>query len=46
VKEFLREWYTRIGYRPVRTGRLADAYPLLAPQLATSCDFVTYRKIL
>ncbi|HEY6747720.1 MAG TPA: GNAT family N-acetyltransferase [Mycobacteriales bacterium] len=46
VKEFLREWYTHIGYRQVRTGRLADIYPTLEPQLATPCDFVIYRKIL
>lgn len=46
VKEFLRDWYTRIGYRQIRTDRLADAYPGLQPQLATPCDFVIYRKIL
>ena len=46
VKEFLREWYTRIGYRQVRTGRFADAYPALEPQLATPCDFVSYHKTL
>jgi GNAT superfamily N-acetyltransferase len=46
VKEFLREWYTRIGYRPVRTARLADDYPALAPLLATPCDFVVYHKPL
>ena len=46
VKEFLREWYTRIGYRRVRTDRFADAYPALQPQLATPCDFVIYHKSL
>jgi GNAT superfamily N-acetyltransferase len=46
VKEFLREWYTRIGYRRIRTDRFADAYPELQPQLATPCDFVIYRKSL
>jgi GNAT superfamily N-acetyltransferase len=46
VKEFLRGWYTRAGYRPVRTGRFADAYPHLQPQLATPCDFVIFHKIL
>ena len=46
VKEFLRAWYTRIGYRHVRTDRLADAYPALQPQLATPCDFVIYHKTL
>jgi GNAT superfamily N-acetyltransferase len=46
VKEFLREWYTRIGYRPVRRADLADDYPALAPLLATPCDFVVYHKPL
>ncbi|MEV1130207.1 GNAT family N-acetyltransferase [Agromyces sp. NPDC049794] len=43
-KEFLRDWYTRIGYREVRTGHLAELYPELAPLLATTCDLVVYRK--
>jgi GNAT superfamily N-acetyltransferase len=46
VKEFLRGWYTRLGYRQVRTGRLADAYPALQPQLATPCDFAIFHKQL
>ena len=46
VKEFLRGWYTRIGYRKVRTEPFADAYPALQPQLATPCDFVIYHKTL
>jgi GNAT superfamily N-acetyltransferase len=46
VKEFLHGWYTRIGYRKVRTGRLSDAYPELQPQLATPCDFAIYHKQL
>ncbi|BCB91286.1 GNAT family N-acetyltransferase [Phytohabitans suffuscus] len=46
VKDFLREWYTRIGYRPVRTASLADDFPGLAPLLATPCDFVIYHKPL
>jgi GNAT superfamily N-acetyltransferase len=46
VKEFLREWYTRIGYQRVRTGRLDEAYPELQPRLATACDFVVYHKAL
>ena len=43
-KEFLRAWYTRIGYRPVRTGQFEESYPELAPLLATPCDFVIYHK--
>ena len=46
VKEFLREWYTRIGYRHVRTGVLAEAYPALQPHLATPCDFLVFHKAL
>jgi GNAT superfamily N-acetyltransferase len=46
VKEFLREWYTRIGYRRVRTGRLEDEYPELVPRLATPCDFAIFHKSL
>jgi GNAT superfamily N-acetyltransferase len=45
-KEFVRGWYTRIGYRQVRTAPLADAHPALESQLATPCDVVIYRKIL
>lgn len=45
-KEFLKAWYTRIGYRPVRTGQFEESYPGLAPSLATPCDFVIYQKTL
>lgn len=45
-KEFLKAWYTRLGYRPVRTGQVEDSYPELAPLLATPCDFVIYHKSL
>ncbi|MGH9211683.1 MAG: GNAT family N-acetyltransferase [Acidimicrobiales bacterium] len=45
-KVFLHDWYTRIGYRPVRTGIIEEAYPQLAPLLATPCDFVVYHKPL
>jgi GNAT superfamily N-acetyltransferase len=45
-KELLRAWYGRIGYRFVRTGRIDDDYPHLAPQLATACDFEIYEKPL
>jgi GNAT superfamily N-acetyltransferase len=46
AKEFLHAWYTRIGYEPARRGDLGDAYPHLAPLLATPCDFVIYEKPL
>jgi GNAT superfamily N-acetyltransferase len=46
AKEFLAAWYTRIGYRVARTGTIDEAYPALAPLLATPCDFVIYQKDL
>jgi GNAT superfamily N-acetyltransferase len=46
TKVFLAAWYTRIGYRVARTGAIEEAYPALAPLLATPCDFVIYHKRL
>lgn len=46
TKQFLAEWYSRIGYRIARTGTIDEVYPELAPLLATPCDFVIYRKDL
>ena len=46
TKQFLADWYSRIGYRVARTGTIDELYPELAPLLATPCDFVTYRKEL
>ena len=43
-KEFLAQWYTRIGYTVFRTGSTDEFYPQLTPLLATPCDFVVYRK--
>jgi GNAT superfamily N-acetyltransferase len=45
-KQFLADWYSRIGYRVARTGTIDELYPDLAPLLATPCDFVIYRKEL
>jgi ribosomal protein S18 acetylase RimI-like enzyme len=45
-KEFLKAWYSRIGYRRVRTGRIEASHPDLAPHLATPCDVVVYHKAL
>jgi ribosomal protein S18 acetylase RimI-like enzyme len=45
-KVFLAGWYARIGYRVQRTGAIEEAYPALAPLLATPCDFVIYGKPL
>jgi GNAT superfamily N-acetyltransferase len=46
TKEFLHAWYTRLGYRPVRSGTIEESYPQLAPLLATPTDFVIYHKDL
>jgi ribosomal protein S18 acetylase RimI-like enzyme len=45
-KKLLHDWYTRLGYRVVRTGDIDERYPALAPLLATPCDFVVYHKKL
>ena len=45
-KQRLDGWYTRLGYRPVRSGTAEETHPTLAPLLATPCDFVTYQKVL
>ena len=45
-KQFLSEWYSRIGYREVRRGTLGEIYPELEPLLATRCDLVVFRKVL
>jgi GNAT superfamily N-acetyltransferase len=46
VKDFLRNWYTRIGYRETGTGRFDEEFPELQQRLATPCDFVIFRKPL
>ncbi|SDF75064.1 Acetyltransferase (GNAT) domain-containing protein [Lentzea fradiae] len=46
VKEFLRAWYTRLGYRVVHVGDFTRDYPALAPHLACPCDFLVFRKDL
>jgi len=46
AKQFLAEWYDRLGYRVTRRADLAEDYPHLAPSLATPCDFLSYRKEL
>jgi GNAT superfamily N-acetyltransferase len=45
-KQFLRDWYARLGYRPFRRTRLAELYPELEPLLATPCDLLVFRKPL
>lgn len=45
-KQFLADWYARIGYREVRRGPLGDLYPELEPLLATPCELVVSQKSL
>ena len=45
-KELLAAWYSRIGYRRVRTGSIEVTHPELAPLLATPCDVDVYEKPL
>lgn len=45
-KEFLKAWYARRGYRISHTRRFDDAYPRLAPLLATPCDLEIHQKSL
>ncbi|MEV5713329.1 GNAT family N-acetyltransferase [Amycolatopsis mediterranei] len=45
-KQFLAEWYGRLGYRVTHRADLAEDHPHLAPSLATPCDFLIYRKDL
>jgi GNAT superfamily N-acetyltransferase len=46
TKEFLKGWYTRRGYRIMGRRQVADAYPHLAPLLATPCELTLYEKPL
>jgi GNAT superfamily N-acetyltransferase len=45
-KEFLKGWYGRSGYRIIHTGSIDDAYPHLAPLLATPCNLEIHEKPL
>jgi GNAT superfamily N-acetyltransferase len=45
-KEFLDEWYRRMGYEVIRRTSVDDLQPELAPLLATPCEFVVYEKAL
>jgi len=45
-KEFLKIWYTRIGYRPQASEPLDLLHPELVPELATECDFTVWHKPL
>ena len=43
-KEFLAQWYGRMGYTAHSTGSADELYPSLSPLLATPCEFIIYRK--
>jgi GNAT superfamily N-acetyltransferase len=45
-KEFLKQWYTRLGYVPTTTERLEELHPDLVPELATDCVFTVWHKSL
>ena len=45
-KEFLRQWYSRIGYAPKTTEPFESMHPELVPELATDCDFTIWHKSL
>jgi GNAT superfamily N-acetyltransferase len=42
----LRAWYTRLGYRFVRSARFEEVAAHLASQLATPCEFLIFHKPL
>jgi GNAT superfamily N-acetyltransferase len=45
-KERLRGWYTRLGYRVVRSAPFEQVAAHLVPQLAVPCEFLIFRKPL
>jgi GNAT superfamily N-acetyltransferase len=45
-KERLRGWYTRLGYRVVRSARFEQVAAHLASKLAVPCEFLIFRKVL
>ena len=46
TKQWLGDWYSRLGYRLVRSEPLVETYPHLAPLLATDCRSLVYHKQL
>jgi ketosteroid isomerase-like protein/GNAT superfamily N-acetyltransferase len=45
-KQFLKQWYSRIGYQPQATEPFEILHPELIPELATECDFTIWHKSL
>jgi hypothetical protein len=45
-KERIRAWYSRLGYRVVRTAPFEEVATHAASELATPCEFLVFRKPL
>jgi GNAT superfamily N-acetyltransferase len=45
-KDFLKVWYPKLGYRPVRTEEIADVLPFLVPDIIRPGHHVVYHKLL
>ena len=45
-KEHLRAWYTRLGYRLVRSAPFDEVAPRQASRVATPCEFLVFAKPL
>ena len=46
TKEFLKNWYRRLGYLPKRNTSFEKDFPHLAPSLKTACVFTEWTKKL
>jgi GNAT superfamily N-acetyltransferase len=46
AKDRLRSWYTRLGYRMIRSVPFDEVAAPPASQLATPCEFLVFRKSL
>lgn len=46
TKQRLRDWYTHLGYRVIRTARFEQVAAHLEPWLATPCEFLIFHKPL
>jgi GNAT superfamily N-acetyltransferase len=46
AKVRLRDWYTRLGYRVVRSAPFEEVAAHLEPQLAAPCEFLIFHKQL
>jgi GNAT superfamily N-acetyltransferase len=46
AKDHLRRWYTRLGYRVIRSAPVEQVAACLAGRLATPCEFLIFHKPL